>query len=173
VTLIFPDSGSQLGIPAYSGGVYPVFTTGIRFFIEAPAATSADETIVVAMNSVPPPASVSQADFQSSTSANSVSIANGTSVLIAASITGTIRAGTIILAMAGGASGGSCAWSLQSTAGKVLLFGTCQAGASATQVVAVDIPDTFLRFTGLNLVISGLAGTLTGNISPNIFYSVP
>lgn len=64
VTFLFPDSGFELAVPAYAGGIFPVFTNATQFYVIAPAAQAGDVTSLQIMNTVPPPVALLQSQAQ-------------------------------------------------------------------------------------------------------------
>jgi hypothetical protein len=64
VTFLFPDSGFELLVPAYAGGVFPVFTNALMFYVIAPLSAAGDVTTFQVFNTMPPPVAMLQSQAQ-------------------------------------------------------------------------------------------------------------
>jgi hypothetical protein len=172
VSFLFPDTGKQLTVPAYSQGCYPVFTNALTFYIISPAAALGDVTCFEVLNSMPPPVAIQPSQTQSNASTPGVSLANGTTQLIPASVTGTLQAYDIVIDIVQSATAGTGTLAMIDGSGQNLWGHVINAPASTTQTIPITASGIRLRFyRGISLVVS--ASTLVGNITLNLFYSVP
>lgn len=176
VDFIFPDTGKQLTIPAYSQGVYPVFTNAMTFYVLSVGAAAGDVTVFECLNSVPPPVSVLPSAEQSHAGSGSVSLnANSSTPILPAGTTGTLQTVSLVLNIQTGASPAfqAVTVTLQDGTGTILWQQGFQYAASTTTVLPINQTGLRLRFVnGLNLVISGTTMT-AGAVTANLYYSTP
>lgn len=171
-SFIFPDTGRQLTIPAFSQGVYPVFTNSLTFYVIAEAASVGDVTEFEILNSMPPPVSVLPSQEQSHGSLAGINLAaNGASAIIPAGVNGTLQGFTITAFVPAGATGSNVVYLQDGTGAQV--FASFVNGAAQAQSITITQSNLAWRFTnGLNFVVTG--STLSaGNCVVNVYYSVP
>lgn len=174
VTFIFTDSGFTLTVPAKNSGVFPVFTNGLTFYASATAALLGDITSFLILNSIPPPIPIAPSVLQNHASTTVASLANGSSVLVAAGQNGTLNTLSINISATSGASAASLALVLQDGAGHVIWSDSISQAASTTQDYTFNFTGLAVRFqNGLNLVVSGSTNFSSGQISASAFYSQP
>src|SRR3974390_1783505 len=93
VSFQFPDTGFELVVDAGASGLFPVLTNALNFYAVAlnPAAT--DVTICQILNSMPPLVAIPRTASQQRVAAANVSLAAGTTVILAAGPTanGTLQ----------------------------------------------------------------------------------
>lgn len=65
VIFYFPDTQFRLDVPAYTVGVFPVVTNGLRFSASCASAAGTDMTFVQILNFNPPPVAIEKNVFQS------------------------------------------------------------------------------------------------------------
>lgn len=175
VDFIFPDSGFILTVPGFNQGVYPVFTNALMFYVNAPLAVLGDITIAQILNSMPPPVAIQPSSEQEQASVSSIPLtANSSTPLLGTGISGTLFGFSIPYAALQGAAEGGCFISLTDGTGRTLWQG--QISLTANQEVSSTFTVTGLRvrFTaGINFVVSGFNGIVSGTATPNIYYSVP
>jgi hypothetical protein len=75
VTVLFPDSAFELAVPAYAGGVFPVLTNALTFYVLAPQAVLGDVTTLQVCNTIPPPVALLQSQAQAAAAAVGVQFA--------------------------------------------------------------------------------------------------
>lgn len=168
VSLIFPDSGWKLTVPAHEQLISPVFTNALMFYASAPAAVAGDTTVIQILNSIPPPIPIPSTEAQNQATIAVAAIANGSTVVIPAPTSGTINTISMTIAMATGYA----AVQLVDGSGKSVWGGTFQAGATA-QFYPINLTGLAVRFTGgLNLVVSNVTAT-GGPIAVNVYYTTP
>jgi hypothetical protein len=169
----FPDSGFLLTVPAHAQGLFPVLTNALMFYVVGVGSTTNDVSIVQILNSIPPPLALLPTAQQNNASVAGITVAPGTTALVASGISGTIAtlAFSISLASAGG---GSVTFAVQDGAtGGNLWSNIYQLKAGESDNFAPTIPNLAVRFkSGLNLVITGGAG-VTGFIDANVYYTTP
>ena len=88
-TFYFPDSTDTLVVPAYSAGLFPVFTSGLNFYVAAPAALASDITRFRILNYRQEPVGNPPPEFHNVASATGFG-AIGTTALIPAGVSGTL-----------------------------------------------------------------------------------
>jgi hypothetical protein len=168
---LFPDSGYILNVPAYNQGIFPVFTNALMFYVVSVIATVGDRTVFQVFNSMPPPVSVQPSMEMTNASIAAISPVNGTTSLIAPTISGTIQ-GWIMETQASAA--GNQALTLIDGTGRVL-FNVGSTFTTTSETFSYAISGLDLRFfNGLSLTIS--ASTIAagqGAVSTNIYYSIP
>lgn len=170
VTLIFPDSAIKLTVPAHAQIVAPVFTNALTFYLSAPNAAQGDQTLLQIFNSVPPPIPLPPTEGQNSVIQTGIAPVNGTTVLLAAPVSGTLNAISIVLSTTGAAAASGNIVISDGT-GKQLWGMSVNVPAGAT-TTPINVAGLAVRFkNGLNLVISG--STLAGAVVPNLYYTTP
>lgn len=89
VTFYFPDSSDTLVVPAGSGGLFPVFTSALNFYVAAPSALASDVTRFRILNYRQEPIANPPPQFTNTAAVTGFS-AVGTTALLAAGISGTL-----------------------------------------------------------------------------------
>jgi hypothetical protein len=172
VDFVFPDSGFVLTVPAHNQLVAPVFTNALMFYASAPSSIAGDVTVFQILNSMPPPIPIAPSTTQNHAGINAIPTTNGSTVLVAAGINGTLN--TLSITLAANAAGGALAMSVIDGSGKSLWVTYVSVPASSSQInFPFNVPGLDVRFVnGLNLVVSG--STLAGvQIIANVYYSTP
>lgn len=168
---IFPDSGFVLDVPAYNQGVYPVFTNALTFYTLAQLAAAGDVTVFQILNSMPPPVPIQPSVIQQHFGASTVSLVNGTTVLLPAPTSGTLESFSLYFVLG---SAGSANVSL-TDGSSTLWIANIQSGATTGLPVTqtINVGPIAKRFVGgLNFVITG-SGFTSSNVSVNLYYSLP
>ena len=171
VSFIFPDTGRQLTVPAFSQGVYPVFTAALTFYAMADNSVVGDVTEFEILNAMPPPVSVLPSQEQSHAGVSGIGMGNGTTALVAAGVNGTVQGFSGTIFVPAGATG-FCVVALVDGAGQSL-WATFVNGSTAAQNIPISVQNLALRFTnGVNVVVSS-SSLSAGNAVMNVYYSVP
>ena len=176
VKFIFPDTGFTLSVPAYGGGVFPVFTNAVSFYAGAPMGSADDVTTVIALNSMPPPVSVQPTLEQTQSVVAGVNLAvNGATQVVASAISGTVEAFSVVVAITGGGAGETAVLTLQDgSTPEVVLWGApiaVAAGQTVTmQFGLTGIRSRFLDGLSLHVASSTLAA---GSASVSVYYGTP
>lgn len=101
----FPDTGFILTVPAGETGLFPVVTNQAKqFYVMAPQAVAGDQTVWTAFNYVPPPVAMPIPLFNAIATTGTLGIADGTTNLIGAGLSGLVTA--IDLDLSGAIGGG-------------------------------------------------------------------
>lgn len=169
---LFPDSGFLLTVPGRAQGLFPVLTNALMFYAIATGAGAADVTILQILNSLPPPIPLIPTSQQNTGAITGITVANGTTQIVPATVSGSLNTISLSLDLLGGASGGSLNIALQDGTGVVLWENYYNVAANQILAVPVNLGGLNIRFlNGIRLVQSGLSGTLTGTIAANVYYS--
>lgn len=194
VVFSFPDTGSELTVPAYEEGVFPVFTGQTTFYVYClnQAANTDDVTTFDILNFLPPPISVPRAALQQVATGNgamgwygtgSVNAPAISASLVPAALSGSVN-GWNLYVNAGANAGGTFTqnWALQDGAaagtGVTLWSGSITIPANTFfPFVVANLSNLNLRFyQGLNLI---QWGTNLANLNAasgggyNLFYRTP
>jgi hypothetical protein len=175
VQFIFPDSGFVLSIPARTSGVWPVFTNALMFYAASPNAILGDRTVFQAFNSMPPPVPVPPSSAQNHAVIAGIAMANGTTQLVPASVSGTLNSLAINVITEGGAALASLQINIQDGAGHILWTGGVVVAANQAGAETFELNNLNLRFVnGVQLIVLNAAGTFGGGyIIANAYYSQP
>jgi hypothetical protein len=166
VAFVFPDSGSQLVVPAHTQVIAPVFTNALMFYASSPAAIAGDIVCFQIFNSMPPPVPITPSSAQNHAGLTGASVVNGSTPLIGAGINGTLN--TVSITIAGGTTG-QLDISLVDGTGRSLFINTF----SLPDNTAFNLSGIAVRFVnGLNLVVS-FSTAAAGTIVANVYYSIP
>lgn len=176
VLFLFPDTGFKLNVPAFGGGVFQVFTNATAFYALAQGAGGNDNTVVMVLNSLPPPISIQPTEEQTIASVSGVSLtANATTTLVAAGVNGAIEAFDIGCAVDTGGAGEIAVLSLvDGSTPPVTLWQTpLSLPASTFQTIRFTLSGIRARFfNGLSIKVASTS-IATGNASVNIYYGTP
>lgn len=173
VEFIFPDSGWKLVVPARAQGIFPVSTNALMFYANSPNSQPGDVTIFLIHNSNPPPVPVPITSAQNSAATGQIGLADGSAVVIPASISGTLNSASIVVNPTAGSALGVIVLTLEDGTGRVLWQTAIELPAGSTQTIPINLTGLALRFrNGLNLVLSG-ASNIGGYVIANAYYSVP
>lgn len=178
VQFVFTDSGFVLVVPAYTQGVFPVFTNALMFYVVGGANVAVgDMTVCQVLNTMPPPVSILPSQEQSQASTGGIDLGiNATTQIVPASITGTIQTLAITVDEFNSTAGPVVAdVSLVDGTGRTLWTTVITINPSAQQTVPITIPGLRLRFVnGIRAIVSGttIPTGETGMVI-NVFYSVP
>lgn len=172
VSFIMPDTGKQLTVPATAQGVYPVFTNSLTFYASAPGSNVGDVTVLVILNSMPPPVSVLPSEEQTSAAVAGINLLTaGTTQLIPAGVTGTLQ-GASLMFTNGGAAAFVAGVSLRDGTGAILWTWAMTIAANSTTTVPLSALK--MRFyNGLQFLIASPSGTGPAAATINLYYSVP
>jgi hypothetical protein len=171
VQFVFPDSGFSLGVPAREGGVFPVFTNALMFYIVGLNANAGDVTVAQVMNSMPPPVALSPTYEQNHVNLNEANLNNGTTPLIPPPASGTLNSISIVVYVETTTPGDLAQLQLVDGTGRSLWTQVVVASAAA-QNLTFDLSGLSLRFSnGVSLVIN--ESTLAGGVTVNAYYSTP
>lgn len=109
-TLIFPDTGLPIDVPAGVAILMPIASNRLDFYIVATNANSTDRTIIELFNSQPPPVAVSAVQLEATGSSSALALTGaGTAAIVAAGNNGNITAIDVLVSNALGAAGASLA----------------------------------------------------------------
>lgn len=173
----FPDSGFLLTVPAHVQVLAPVLTNALMFYAIAAGVVQpggADVTIVQILNSMPPPLALVPSGQQNSNAVTGVAIANASTQLVPATVSGTVNTISVSIAAVGGASGGSFTVAIVDDASSTVWTNFYTIPATTTVDIPVDLSGLSLRFKqGLSVVVSSVSGTVTGAIAINTYYETP
>jgi hypothetical protein len=167
---LFPDSGFLLTVPAHAQGLFPVLTNALMFYAIATGSALPDVTIVQILNSLPPPIPLVPSQQQNNAQAIGIGIAAGSTVLVPATISGTLNTLSLSVDLTGGT--GNMTVTIQDGTGATL-WAAIYTDATTAQNIPINLSGLAVRFkNGLNLVIVG-PGTITGFIDANVYYMTP
>jgi hypothetical protein len=177
VQFLFPDTGDTISIPAGSPDtITPVFTRGTFFYVLCPSAEVEDVTRFQILNVLPPPLSVSAADFEQDTvSFNDIpNDGSSTTQLIPMTVNGSIQALQVLFAVAGASAGGSAIYNIEDNTGRAIAGFqiAIPSGGSANDIV-LNLQDVRLRFVGGVKIVGSGGSTVLGHLSINIYYRTP
>lgn len=168
----FPDSGFLLTVPAHAQGLFPVLTNALMFYVIAQGAAGPDVTVVQILNSLPPPIPLVPSVQQNNNAATGIAIANGSTVLVPAAISGTLNTISISVDIIS-STGGNMTVAINDGTGAVMWNNIFSVPSGGSANIPIDLTGMSLRFRqGLNLVITGASG-LTGFINANAYYQTP
>jgi hypothetical protein len=170
VAFIFPDSGSQLVVPAHNQLISPVFTNALMFYASSPLAIIGDVVSFQIFNSMPPPVPIAPSQAQNHATVAPIQLqTNGVTQVIPLGVNGTVNS-ISVNAMSAGA--GVASLLLADGAGRSLwqtIFELPAAGGSVTY----PIDNLSTRFVnGVTLSITSSSFT-AGWIVVNLYYSQP
>lgn len=173
IAFLFPDSGSELTVPAYTQGIYPVFTNALMFYVVSPGAIVGDTTIFAVHNSVPPPLAMQSSQTQEAAAISGFDLhTNGTFPLLTSTIGGTVEAiaGNVIASGAG-----SAGVDIRDGTGKVIWSGNSADTAGVATNMSYSTGPIRVRFRqGLNIVIySSTYPVAAALFTANVYYGVP
>jgi hypothetical protein len=170
VQYLFPDSGSTLNVPAYSQGIYPVYTNALMFYATANGAAVGDRTVFQVLNSMPPPVAIEPTQEMTQAVATGIGLVNGSTVLIPVPVNGTVQAYDISV---NATVAGACSLALQDGQGHVLWDRNFDFTINSSFDSALS--GLRLRFyNGLNLLVQNSTfGVGQGAVSPNVYYALP
>jgi hypothetical protein len=172
VDFVFSDSGFVLTVPAHNQGVFPVFTNGLMFYAIGSAAVQGDVTTFQVLNSMPPPTYIAPSVEQNHAGVIGLQLANGTTPIVGAGITGTLNTISLNVNVVEPAAAGSAQFNLVDGTGRLIWATLIDAAASVTTNYPINVTGLAMRFVnGLSLVI--LNSSLTGSIVLNAYYSQP
>ena len=177
VSFIFPDTGRQLTVPAYSQGVYPVFTNSLTFYVVSEGATTGDMTEFEVLNSMPPPVSVLPSQEQSHAGVSGVDMSvNGFTQVIPAGTSGTVQSFFMNFALNNTGSGAaSVEVALVDGTGAPLWIITLPVQGDAVSTLPITQTGLRLRFTnGVRVqIINSTYPADASLLVANLYYSVP
>jgi hypothetical protein len=176
VTFIFPDSASTLVVPAQTSGVFPVFTNALMFYVSCIDGAVGDATVFTVHNSMPPPVVVTASAEQERAGFTALNLAaNGNTVLIPATVSGTLQGLIFQATLNGGAAVHAAALNVQDGSGATLWVGTVQSLVSQVANVALGANPIRVRFVrGLSLNVAGSSFTGTeAFLYCNAYYGIP
>jgi hypothetical protein len=169
VSFIFPDSGWELVVPAHNQLIAPVFTNALMFYASSPASIAGDTTIILILNSMPPPVPIAPSIAQNHASVSGVPLTNNSTQLIPLGVNGTLNTISMSVAMA---SAGNANVALQDGTGKILWQNTYTAAVAGGDA-DVNLSSLSLRFINGIAVVVTLSTFTAGAIIANAYYSTP
>lgn len=176
VQFLFPDTDFQLDVPAGGEGIFPVVSMSNSFYVVATGAGAADITRFTAFNYLPPPFAIQKPAFQNVASVAGITLANGSTAILGAGVTGTLEDLSILFS-GGTAGAGNSVASLSLVDGLgVTIASVTLAANGAVNVNAAELLSASgmnVRFhAGLNLVVanSGANPFALGQVSVNAYY---
>lgn len=172
VTFLFPDSGFELVVPSYAGGVFPVFTNALMFYVLSPLAASGDVTSFQIFNTPPPPVAMLQSQAQAVVSLAGVPLdVIKTVQLIPATVSGVLEGFTIDIFGGGGAVVIGQGMILIDGIGQGIWSASFVTGANQVLCQHVPMPGLKVRFrNGIAVTTNQAAAGFAGNF--NLYYSV-
>jgi len=171
---LFPDSAFLLTVPAHNQLIAPVFTNALTFYAIAANAAAGDVSILQILNSMPPPVPIQPTALQQSSVSTGVAIANGTTQLVAAGVSGTLEGFQLIVAVNNPAATFNASIALIDGLGNNLWYGNVSFPTATYQTVPFTVTGLAKRFyNGIRMVLTNVTGGAGSTISPNIYYSVP
>lgn len=180
---LFPDSGSELVVPAYNQGLYPVITNALMFYVFATGAVLGDRTIFQALNSLPPPLAIQPYQAppvpvppptQNAAATGIPLNANATTPVIAAGTNGTMTGFSVNTSCTAGAAAAFVNVSLQDGGGKTLWSTNIEVPINQASNTPNDLTGLNLKFTnGVSVVVFGSTGVANGFVVANLYYTVP
>lgn len=176
VAFVFPDTGRQLAVPAYSQGVYPVFTNSLTFYVLAESAAVGDITEFEILNSLPPPVAVQPSQEQTAAGITGASTsAVGSRIVIPPGINGTLTGYQILLVSTSTLSTASAAaCQLIDGTGQILWLGESQCPATGSVTTPINAAGLRVRFTnGINFQVTSTSLPAGCYAQVNLYFSVP
>ena len=176
VSFLFPDSGYALVVPAYSQGVFPVFTNALMFYATAPGADGGDKTVFQVLNSMPPPVSIARTQEQQTANVTGFTLeSTGIIPVIAAGINGTLILAQMTFMLPPDAAGDYAGIALQDGLGRILWVGQVASSAAEGNVVINLGPVRIGFVSGLsvNVYQTGLPPTGSSGGVANVYYETP
>lgn len=177
---LFPDSGSELVVPAFNQGLYPVITNALMFYVFAVGAVLGDRTILQALNSLPPPLAIQpyiappSPPTQNAAATGIALNANATTAVIAAGISGTLTGFSVNISCSAGAAAAFVNVSLADGTGKTLWSVNIEVPINQSTNMPNDLSGLNLKFSnGVNIVVFGSTGVSNGFVVTNLYYTVP
>lgn len=172
VDFLFPDSGYLFTVPAYNQLVAPIFTNALTFYASADGVVAGNQTNFMVFNSMPPPVAWNPTAMQTFDSVNNIQLENGTTQLLASTVSGTLNGFVITVNFA---QTGVAQLVITDGSGAVLWHDGVSGTSGNSQVVTVS--GLAIKFVdGLSLTVSGAtfpaAGT-GGVANVNLFYTTP
>lgn len=175
VTFYFPDTTDTLVVPAYSAGLFPVFTNGLLLYAAAPAALSSDVTRLRVLNYLQFPVSNPPPQFHQVATVGSIALASGTTNIIAAGVSGTLVGySEFVNIVAAGGAATDLFQLIDHTTNAVIDVSdiNLSSGASFYGLVA-NVMGFAYRFAGGIDLKQTVTGTPSGAISVNLKYRTP
>jgi hypothetical protein len=171
VDFVFPDSGFVLTVPGHNQLVAPVFTNALMFYAVASGAIAGDTTVFQILNSMPPPVPIAPSTAQNHAAVSGVSLVNSTTIIVPASISGTLN--SITVTVDPGSAIGICQMNLTDGTGATLWVASPSWGAGGPTIPLFTAGGLSVRFSrGLNLVVTSASGA-PGLALVNVYYSTP
>lgn len=172
VQFIFPDTAEVLTVPAYAGGVFPVFTGATNFYVVAPNAVLSDVTRFKAHNTLPPPVALEKTEYQDKIVVTAINLAaTAITQIIPISISGTLN-GISVSLTAQETTSGLAGVLLQDAVPNDLWGGNiCSAGAGANVMACLTgLKIRFIDGVKFNVTNSTIA---SGSAWVSLYYQVP
>jgi len=176
VSFLFPDSGYTLLVPAYSQGVFPVFTNALMFYATAPGADAGDRTVFQVLNSMPPPVSIARTQEQETASVVGFSLeTTGTYPVIAAGINGTLILAQMNFVLPPDVAGDFAQVALEDGNGRALWVGLLASSAAEGNVLVSLGPVRigFVNGVVFNVLRTALPPSGASGGTVNVYYESP
>lgn len=170
IQFVFPDTSQTYTVAAYEPiATFPVFTNQTQFFVVSPNAEASDTTRFAILNTMPPAVSLPLSVEQQSASVGDLTVATGTTDLVAAGINGTLEG--IFINFTFGSGAASAVWELVDgeTTPKVIAAGNVSNADNSPVSIA---PITVRFINGLKLVMT-LTGAAGNQMAINLYYRTP
>lgn len=173
VDFLFTDTGFLLTVPAHAQGLFPVFTNGLMFYAIARGVETTDSTVVQVCNSLPPPVALLPSIANNVAASTAAAIVNGSTALIASTISGTLNALSITLDITSIAAASNATISLVDGNGAVHWVAIITDVAGGAGVVPINLSGLNTRFRdGLSILVIGAAAPI-GFVTVAAYYQTP
>lgn len=175
-TFWFPDTQDTLTVPAYSAGTFPVFTNGLGFYATAPAALASDITRVRVLNFRQEPLANPGPQFHNVDASGAIAVVADTTQILPPTVNGTLIGYDGFASLNGGAAGGTVSFTLQdhTAASRIDLSLVSLPGNGQFNGFVAQASGFAYRFAGgIDLIIGGALGNITGAICVNLKFRSP
>lgn len=173
VDFVFPDTGEVLTVPAYTAGIYPVFTNATSFYVVADGRDNSDVTRFKLHNTVPPPVTVAADNIQSVAALQTAPLnVNNSYQIVPAGTSGTLEMLAFSLAIGDTNPVHSAVIEIVSQGGSAGPVHTMVVNGTVGNSFPV-VPNMRARFAnGLFLFVT-LATLAASNVAVTAFYRTP
>lgn len=174
VTFYFPDSTDTLDVPAYSAGLFPVFTNGLSFYASAPMALATDITRLRVLNYRQEPIGNPAPQFHNVATQVGIGAA-GTTAIIPAGVSGTIAGYSAFLGGFNTNSGAILVKLVDHATGNVIDASQIDVAAGAMfNGSLMNVMGTAIRFgSGVDIVVTVTGVWASFFLSVSIKYRSP
>jgi hypothetical protein len=174
VAFVFPDGPTQLVVPAYEGGVFPVFTGSTSFYVVALSEEPSDVTKFILLNQMPPVLVIPKGQFQDIAAfAGIVATGPSTTPIIPAGVSGTLEQISLVIVFNSTAAS-NVSGNLSDGNGVVIATFGAAAATGQLNFQALNLDNISVRFgNGLNLVYTATSYPTGGELVVNVYYRTP